>query len=158
MLSVVKFVDGAAHVGGALQGVLLAMLLLSGEIDGCCFRVRDNLYRYLISGCTEIDVWLFSGLSVLFHWEQLWCRSPSQHLYCWRASIRQKRWWSNMITPVEMILRDLPQNRLTIMSSSIRAIIEKITILVHYWAHRRSAYFLMYDIFSSIFMREKHLI
>jgi len=38
LLSIVEFIDGSAHLGGALQGALLAMCFLSDEIQSTCCK------------------------------------------------------------------------------------------------------------------------
>lgn len=42
LLSFVNFMDGAAHVGGLLAGLLSGMFVLAGELDGAIFRVGGN--------------------------------------------------------------------------------------------------------------------
>jgi hypothetical protein len=48
MFTLVSFVDWAAHAGGLIQGVLLGIALLSGEIRHWGYRVSPRL-RHLIS-------------------------------------------------------------------------------------------------------------
>ena len=40
-LSMVEFIDGAAHGGGMLMGAVLAICFLSGEMEGTCCKVRQ---------------------------------------------------------------------------------------------------------------------
>lgn len=39
LLSMVQFIDGAAHGGGMLAGALTSMMLLAREQEGLCLRV-----------------------------------------------------------------------------------------------------------------------